>query len=681
VTKEQARHEIRELSFKLKQYQEKYYVDSRPIVSDREYDLLFDRLFALEKEFPDLIEPDSPTHRVGSDLTQEFPEAEHTIPVLSLDKAYNLSEVKEWIEKCNLASSSPLSFVCEEKIDGASIVLYYKSGILYRALTRGNGIVGNDITSNVRTIPTVPLNLKQAIDIVVRGEIFLPKALFQEINASMEIPYANPRNLASGTLRRIKSAEVAKIPLDIFVYEGHFTEVKTSHTTIIEQLMELGFKVNNKFGVFGDSIPHLELKTRHPDWTLGKIEELPEFLSRETTERNYRPYEIDGLVIKVDDLAVREELGYTGHHPRWAIAFKFEAPQGVTRVKSIDVQVGRTGRITPVARIEPVKVSGSTISNVTLHNQEYIDILELAIEDTVAVSKRGDVIPALEKVIEKNESGFTTWKMPASCPSCGQLLEKKGAHHFCFNPLCRDRQVGQIKFFTGRGQMDIENLGYETIDFLFDRGLVKNIEDIYTFDPNELLEYPGFAKKKVELLRQGIEKSKSQPFHIVLQALGIPEVGKKAVELLLEAGFTSIDSLIKTAKVGDPAPFLAIHGIGDKVAETLLKEFSNDKLIRQIESLRRLGLQFTEQRQTPAQDRERTFQGQKWCITGSFAYFKPRDKALEEIKKRGGAVIDNVSAKTTHLLVGSTPGSKYQKALSLGITILNEEEFLRLLRK
>jgi len=677
VTKEEVRRNISDLTLKLRRYQEEYYVHSRPSVSDAEYDLLFNRLMSLEREFPDLVEPDSPTHRVGSDLSREFPEVAHTIPVLSLDKAYTLHEVADWINKCNNAAGRELCFVCEEKIDGASIVLYYENGILQRALTRGNGFVGNDITPNVKTIPGVPLKLKRPENVTVRGEIFLPKTLFQKINADLEIPYANPRNLASGSLRRAKSAEVARIPLDIFVYEGYFPSPRPAHTLIIDELADLGFKINNNFGVFGMGDYLEDLKTRHPTWTIAGHDTLEEFLMRETNQRRERAYGIDGIVIKIDQIGIREQLGYTGHHPRWALAYKFEAPQGVTGVTSIDVQVGRTGRITPVARIKPVQVGGSTISNVTLHNQEYIDILELAPGDTVTVSKRGDVIPAIENVLEKNEKGNTTWKMPAACPICNTPLEKRGAHHFCPNPLCRDRRLGQIEFFASRGQMDIENLGAETIEFLFDHGLVKEIEDIYTFDTRALLKYPGFALKKVELIQKGIKKSKGQPFHTVLQSLGVPEVGRKVVELLIGAGFTDIDSLVRAAQAGDPAPFTAIHGIGDKVAEIIIREFSGREMLERIEHLKRCGLSFKEEAR--AAPREGLFSGQTWCVTGSFAHFKPRDKAKNEIRKRGGTVIENVSGQTTHLLVGDSPGSKYQKALALKITIVDESEFLRML--
>jgi DNA ligase (NAD+) len=389
------------------------------------------------------------------------------------------------------------------------------------------------------------------------------------------------------------------------------------------------------------------------------------------------PYDIDGLVVKVNELPARETLGFTGHHPRWALAFKFEAPEAESVVERIEVQVGRTGRITPVARIRPVRLSGSTIANATLHNQDYVDLLELAIGDRVSISKRGDVIPAVERVVEKNELGNSTWKMPPSCPSCRTGLVAQGAHHFCPNPACPDQVRGRLRFFVGRDQMDIENVGPETLETLIQQGLVRDVQDLYSFDPGALLDLPGFGEKKVELIRAGIAASKRRPFRRVLVALGIPELGQKAVELLVEAGFRDIDSLLALADRGDPAPLLAIHGVGERTAEVLLRELSRPEVRGRIEALRRAGLVMAEKaRKTPSGG---PFHNQVWCVTGSFQRFKPRDLAMEEVKKRGGKVSASVTSKTTHLLAGENPGSKLDKAKELGVQVVTEAEFLRLL--
>ncbi|MCX7040833.1 MAG: NAD-dependent DNA ligase LigA, partial [Spirochaetes bacterium] len=658
MTRREAEKRAAGIARKLEGYQHAYFVEAKPLVSDREYDGLFDALAAIEREFPDLAREDSPTRRVGSDLTQELPEAAHTIPVLSLDKAYASTELSSWIEKTARNAGGALSFVCEEKIDGASIVLYYQEGLLARAVTRGNGLVGNDVTGNVRTIGSVPLRLSRPLTMAARGEIFLAKSRFARVNAAMEEPYANPRNLAAGTLRRVKSREAAGVPLEIFIYEGFFEAPRRSHTEILEEMEELGFRINPHVGFFSDAPERKGTRERHPAWAVGRLDDIGGFIDAEKRGRGELDYEIDGIVVKVNEIPAREALGYTGHHPRWAVAFKFESPEGATTVKAIEAQVGRTGRITPVARVEPVRISGATISNVTLHNQEYIDMLELAVGDRVAVSRRGDVIPAVERVLEKNEADNTVWKLPPACPTCSAALEKLGAHHFCPNLSCPDQIRGRLNFFAARGQMDIEGLGPETIDVLLKNGLVNDIQDIYSFDPAKLLDLPGFGEKKAAAIREGIEKSKKRPFRMVFQSLGIPDIGQKATELLIDAGYADIDSLLALADAGDIAPLLEIHGIGERTAETLIQELRQPQVRNRIEGLRAAGLQMRELKERGERGFPPTFAGETWCVTGSFESFTPREKAMEEVAKRGGKVSASVTAKTTHLLVGENPGSK-----------------------
>jgi DNA ligase (NAD+) len=680
MTRKDAQKRVAELSRLLREYQRAYFVESRPLVSDAEYDRQFDELTGLEAQFPDLVQPDSPTRRVGSDLTQELPEVAHTIPVLSLDKSYTADELSAWIAKTARNAGRELSFVCEEKIDGASMVLYYEKGLLARAVTRGNGLVGNDVTANVKTIGAVPLRLPRPVTVAARGEVFLKRSLFDSINATMEEPYANPRNLASGSLRRVKSSEVAGIPLSIFVYEGHFDHAAGTHRETLEELEDLGFRLNSRTGFFSDGPGTSKVKERHPSWRTGSLEEIVDFIETERRERKDLDYEIDGIVVKVDELAVRESLGYTGHHPRWAIAFKFESPEGATTVRAIEVQVGRTGRVTPVARVEPVKISGATISNVTLHNQEYIDLLELAIGDRVAVSRRGDVIPAVERVLEKNETGAATWKLPSTCPVCRTVLKKQGAHHFCPNESCPDQVRGRLAFFVGRSQMDIEGIGPETIEALVTNGLVRGVEDLYSFDPARLLDIPGFGEKKVAQIRDGIQKSLGKPFHVVFPSLGIPDIGQKVTELLIDAGYRDIDSLLDVAAKGDPAPLLEIHGIGERTAETLIRELGRRRMARRIEKLRAAGVQLREGEGAAAPPgMPQPFAGQTWCVTGTFEHWNPREKAMEEVLLRGGRVGSSVTSKTTHLLVGASPGSKLAKAQKVGAAIVTEQEFLALI--
>lgn len=678
MNKRELVEEIRKLSDLLSLYQHEYYLKNQSPVSDLEYDRLFDRLLTLEQENPELRLPDSPSGRVGSDLSNDIPEVIHTIPVLSLDKGYTVENIREWMDKTVVRAGSSLSFVVEEKIDGVSIVLYYKNGILDLAATRGNGSVGNDITANVRTIKSVPLRLTEAVDIVVRGEIFLPLKKFEKLNSLLEVPFANPRNLTAGTLRRKKSIDVASVPLDIFIYEGFMDKVEMNHVEILGYLKKLGFKVSDSIGVFSgspDTISNLD-----SSWFTGGFDSLSAYIEKQTKERQNLSYEIDGLVIKVNETDVRESLGFTGHHPRWAMAYKFESPEGTTIIKDIDIQVGRTGRITPVARVEPVLIGGSTISNVTLHNQDYINMLELALGDTVSVSKRGDVIPAVERVVDKNEDNNPVWKMPLICPSCKDSLIKKGAHLFCNNSECPDQIKAGLFFFLGKNQMDVDNFGPETAEFLIDQGFIKRIPDIYRFNYNNLEGFPGFGSKKIKLISDGVKKSLGRPYRRVLPSLGIPELGKKAVELLINSGLRDVDDLIGLASAGDIERLVSIKGIGERTAEIIINEFSSNIILDLIKDLKYAGLKFRED-EVPEEDMfPQTFEGQIWCITGSFENFKPRSLAGDEITIRGGKTTTSVTGNTTHLLAGESAGSKLTKAQDLGTKIITENLFMEMLK-
>ncbi|MFA6775207.1 MAG: NAD-dependent DNA ligase LigA [Sphaerochaetaceae bacterium] len=676
------KEEVAELSDKLRTYQKAYYVDDHPLVSDQEYDRLFDRLSWLEKEHPELKRDDSPTVRVGSDLSSDFPEVTHTIPVLSLDKAYSSEAILAWIAKCEEKMKEDLSFVIEEKIDGISMVLYYEDGILVRGVTRGNGTVGNDVTANIKTIASIPLRLPEPVTMAVRGEVYLPKAPFARLNAEMDPPYANPRNLAAGTIRRIHSSETARVPLDIFAYEGFWEGNRPfdDHIQILETLKEYGFRTNPTIGYFCKTSEEAKARLMKAGLAgkVGAFSDIPSYIGERTKGRKTLPYEIDGLVVKINEISVRELFGYTGHHPRWAIAYKFEAPQAQTVLHGIDVQVGRTGRITPVARVTPTEVGGSTVSNVTLHNQDYINQLELAIGDTVEISKRGDVIPAVERVIEKNELGNPTWRMPQFCPCCHAELVDRGAHTFCPNLLCPDQIRGRVEFFIGKEQMDIETFGPETAAFLINKGVLKDVQDIYTIDYAHVLDgEPGFGEKKITSIIEGVRTSKRQPFHRVLVSLGIPEIGKKVVDLLVKAGLTGMDALIGLAERQDYQRLTDINQIGEKTAKCLFDGLLDPLNRQRIEALRIAGLSMEEK--IEKNDLPQTFKGQVWCVTGSFEHFNPRSKAMEEVEKRGGRAVSSVSAKTTHLLVGKGGGAKAETARGLGVKLIGEEEFLVLL--
>ncbi len=693
VTERHAAAEIERLSAEIRRHEHAYYVLARPEIADADFDGLFDALVDLERRHPELVREDSPTRRIGSDLTQELPEVEHTVPVLSLDKAYDMAGVERWMDKA-AAADPAVAFVVEEKIDGTSILLHYRDGVLERAVTRGNGRSGNDVTANVRTIRTVPLRLDAPETLVVRGEIFIRRAAFEALNDGVETPYANARNFAAGSLRRVKSSDVAPVPLEIFVYEGFMADPPPTHTELLSHLRRLGFRINPATVVIRDDADgstagdQEEFEVIDPASTAKYVEE-------RAAARPDLPYDIDGLVLKVDRLAARAAMGATDHHPRWAIAVKFDAPEGVSVVRSIGIQVGRTGRVTPVARIDPVPIAGSTIANVTLHNQDYVDSLELAVGDTVAVSKRGDVIPAVERVLEKDPAGEPVWRMPAECPSCGSALTVQGAHSFCPNAGCPDQVRGRLRFFVARDQMDIAGLGPATIDLLVDKGWVRDIADLYTFDPERLLEEEGFGEKSVAALAAGIEASKAKPFAVVLPALGLPELGPKVSDLLLRAGFRDIDSLYAAVDAGAPEVFTGIDGIGDRTVESIMRHLGKpDPLTGSrmatwratprglIAALRARGLRFAVDPSDPvgtAGDGEQAFAGQTWCITGSFEAFKPRGRAADEIRARGGTVTGAVSGATTHLLAGTGGGSKVTRAEEAGVEIVDEQTFLRLL--
>ena len=673
---------MQELTNELLRYQEAYYVEGKSLVSDLEYDGLFDELSKLEKEHPEYASSSSPTQRVGSDLTSDFPEVKHTIPVLSLDKAYSVEEVLSFMGKCEEKGKEKLSFVEEEKIDGISMVLYYEDGILVRGVTRGNGSVGNDVTANIKTINQIPLRLKEKVNLVVRGEVYLAKAdflKFKDLDGA-----ANPRNLAAGSVRRQKSSETAQIPLQIFIYEGFWEdESKTpqDHISILAKLKELGFRINPHLALFSSSKEKSEnmLKVAGLEGKAYSFDSLGSYIKDVTQKRQDLEYEIDGMVTKINELDVRKELGYTQHHPRWAIAYKFESPQAETIINGITMQVGRTGRITPVAELNPVALGGSTVKRATLHNQEYIDELEIAIGDKVSVVKRGDVIPAVEEVLEKNEEGNTTFKIPHICPCCNTPLEEKGAHLFCPNPECPDQVLGRIAFFASRECMDMESFGPKSVEVLIKHGFIKDIPDLYTFNYDKILDenIKGLGEKTVNQFKVAVKESRKKPFRVVLTSLGLPEVGKKGAELLIKGGFDSIDKLIQASLNKDIEAFTKIPQIGEQTATLIINALNDKVLLERIEKLKSAGLQFEENHEENSL--EQIFAGQVWCVTGSFEHYNPRSLALAEIEKRGGRTTSSVTSKTTHLLLGKGGGSKRATAESLGVKLVDEGEFLKMI--
>lgn len=673
--------EILELREKIEKADYAYYVKSSPIMSDTEYDKFLNRLIELENKYPQYKSPYSPTQRIGSDIDNTLPEREHSIPVLSLDKCYSIQSLFDWYNRNLEKLSRDIELIIEPKIDGAGVVLYYNDGVLQYALTRGNGYSGNDITENIKTIRSVPLKIEYKGSLAVRGEVYINKEDFKEFNEKYaDSIYSNPRNLASGAIRRQKSKESALFPLNIFCYEGYFkNESIDTHLEIIIKLNELNFPINQNIGYFSNNIKYKSLP--FINYTIGEIKDIKNFIENFSQKRNSLKYEIDGLVIKINDLESRKNLGETSHHPRWAIAYKFDAPLAETIVLSIEVQIGRAGRVTPVANLKPVELAGSTISRATLHNMEYINALGINVGDTVTISKRGDVIPAVEEVIEKGDNPHS-FRFPENCPECGKKLIKDGAHHFCINDECPARLLGTLQYFVGRGQMDIETLGDKTLEFLFNKGFVRYIYDIYEFDYNKLLNFEGFKEKKVENIIKSIEESKKKNFKTVLYSLGLKDIGPKVAEILA-MNFKNIDNIIKICSerdiFGNPnkEKFSSIYGIGDKIAESIIETFSNPKIINLIERLKKNGLSF--EYEEKSNNDIQFLKGTKWVITGSFNNFKPREKAIDLIKYFGGEVVDTLSSKVNFLLKGESPGSKLDKAQGLGIKIIDEEQFIKII--
>ena len=670
MTEEEARKRIDYLIKEIEKHNYLYYVKAQPIITDEEYDALFEELKSLEQKFPHLALPNSPTKRIGSDINTSLAEKPHKVEVLSLDKAYNFNALMEWINK--ITKQFPeATFSIEEKLDGSSIVLYYSKGILDTVLTRGNGIAGNDITENVKTIRSIPLSVEHKKDFAIRGEVFIHKRDFEALNKMMEEPFANPRNLAAGILRRVKSTEVAQYPLRCFVYEGYFFDFKT-HIEILDHLVKLHFPVNTNTAFFYNQYnEHYDKIAQKHHWQYFPVAQLEKYIKQKSQEREQLPYEIDGLVIKVNEIYIREELGSTQHHPRWAIAYKFSAPQAISTVEDIYCQVGRTGKITPVARIKPVFIAGAQITNVTLHNQDYINGLELNIGDTVAVSRRGDVIPAIEKVIEKHT--VDVYKMPNQCPSCNTTLVKEGAHLFCPNYQCPERTRQRIIFFAGKNQMDIDGLGEETINLLLEKRYIKDFYDTYFFDVNKLLQEPGFGEKKIQNLKQSIEKSKHRDFDQVLASLGIKEIGRRTAQLLIENGYDNIDKLLTICTSDEDISH--IEGIGPKIAQILKETLCSEHFQYIIKRLKEAGvnLQAKEKKQ-----KEGKWHNTIWVITGTLS-LGSRKEIQNIIESKGGKVTSSISKNTTYLLVGEKPGSKLQKAKQLGIQIITEEEFKEML--
>jgi len=642
----------------LNQYSYEYYVLDNPTVSDSEYDRLLQELISLENKNPDLIREDSPTVRVGSEVKSEFEKVYHQLPMLSLSNVFNEEEIRKFDERIKKEGINP-SYVCELKIDGLSISLIYEKGKLVKGVTRGDGVIGEDITTNVKTIKTIPLKLKQELDIEVRGEIFISKKEFERINAQRKkenLPlFQNCRNLASGSVRQLDSKIASSRNLDTFIY--HLPNpidygIKTQEESL-KFMEDLGFKVNKERAL------------------CHTVDELLNYIEKITNQRSSLTYDIDGIVIKLNDLDDQQKLGTTVKYPKWATAYKFPPEEVITKLKEITFTVGRTGKVTPNAILEPVKVAGSTISRATLHNEDFVKEKDIRPGDMVVIRKAGDVIPEVVEVkLERRPDELLEFKMITNCPICNTPLKRiEGeANHYCLNEDCPAKKIELLIHFVSRKAMNIDGLGERIVEDFYNYGYIKQIPDIYDLEKHkeELMELEGFGSKSINNLLESIEKSKQQSLDKLLFALGIRHVGEKGAKILAQK-YQTIDNL----KEASFEEMKAIRDIGDVIAKSVVDYFNQQENIELISELTKKGV--NTKYLGPELSINEHFLDKKFVITGTIS-FASRDEIKELIEKSGGKTIDSVSKKTDVVIVGENPGSKYEKAKDLNITIWDEED-------
>lgn len=641
---------------------EEYYTNDNPTITDQEYDDYYHELEKLEQQYPELIREDSPTKRVGGKIIDEFKKVSHEIPMMSLGDIFSEDEIFEFDQRIKKTIPNP-TYVCELKIDGLSVSLLYENGKLIRGATRGNGIVGEDITHNVETIKSIPLIINDKRKIEVRGEIYMPKKSFNKLNQERqekgESLFANPRNAAAGSVRQLDSKIAAKRNLSTFIYHLPSSDdfnIKYHHESL-SFMKELGFIVNENIKI------------------ADNVNEVINYVKEWTEKRESLPYEIDGIVIKVDKIEDQKKLGYTSRTPKWAIAYKFPAVEVLTKIKNIEFCVGRTGKITPRADLDPVHLAGSIIKSVTLHNEDYIKEKDIMINDTIVLHKAGDVIPEVVKVLKERRTGIEIpFKMIKNCPICNSKLEKKEteANYFCPNTNCDARNIEGLIHFSSRETMNIEGFGESIVEDFYNEGYLKTICDYYTLynHKEDLKELEGFGEKSINNLLQNIEKSKKNSLEKLLFALGIRYIGKKTAKILA-INYRNIDKLM-SAKYED---LVKIQDIGEVIADSVYKFFKEEKNIKTINELKLLGVNMEYKGNESIDD---NFNNKTFVLTGTLSKLT-RDEASIEIENRGGKVTSSVTKKTDYVIVGENPGSKYQKAKDLNINILNEEEFLNML--
>ena len=650
------------LKDELNKYAYNYYILDNPLISDFEYDKLYSELKELEEKFPELITPDSPTQRVGG-ISSSFEEVKHKYRLYSLDNTYNYDELKSWYERVTKECGQNVELVCELKIDGLAIALTYKNGIFIKGATRGNGIIGEEITKNLKTIKAIPLKLFENADVEVRGEIYMPKSSFEKLNEinskNNEKVFANPRNAAAGSLRQLDSSITAKRDLSMFTYTAIIEKAEKmpqTHWDSIEYIKKLGFKTN----------PNIRL--------VKNIEGAIEFCKEWETKRSNLDYATDGVVIKVNPLSCQKELGFTSRAPKWATAFKFPPEEISTQLIDIELGVGKTGAITPVALLKPVLLAGSTVSRASLHNFDEIKRLDIRIGDRVLIKKAAEIIPKVIKVIDTPEHELLAkYNTPSLCPECNSpLVTRDGeVNLYCSNEQCPSVSKAKLEYWVSKEAMDIDYIGPSVIEQLFKLGLVKSPIDFYKLSLEDFLRLDLVKEKSASNMLNSVQESKKRPFARFITALSIRHVGKETAELIVSE-FPSIESL-KTATI---ERLSNIEGIGEKIAQCVYDYFHNAENIKMLEEFKVLGFELIEN----SQNRTKELLGQTFVLTGTLKSMT-RDEAADIIKSMGGKTSSSVSKKTSFVIAGDNPGSKLDKAQNLGVIILNEDDFLKMIGK
>ena len=659
------RKRVENLREEIEYHNYRYYILDQPEISDAQYDRLMRELEKLEEQYPELRTPNSPTQRVGAPPLEEFEIVRHTIPMLSLANAFDETEAREFDKRVKkfLGTSSDIEYVTEPKLDGLAVELVYERGQFVVGSTRGDGVNGENITQNLRTIKTIPLQLiRKEISVPerleVRGEVIMQLKRFRELNQKREElgepSFANPRNAAAGSVRQLDSKITVERPLEIYCYGIGEVRGRTfkSHWEILQTLSKWGLRIN----------PNIQ-RCKH-------IEDVIEYYHEVNEKREKLPYEIDGIVIKVNQLDLQARLGEISRSPRWALAFKFQPKQETTKIQDIIVQVGRTGALTPVAVMEPVKVGGVEVSRATLHNQDEIDKKDVRIGDTVVIQRAGDVIPEVVQVIESKRTGKEKkFRMPSKCPVCGAEVIKEEAIHRCIGLDCPAQLKGRIKHFASKRAMDIEGLGVKLIDQLVDKGLVKDVADIYYIDKEQLIELERMADKSAQNIIDAIEASKTKPLSKFLYALGIRHVGETTAEDLARR-FSRLDDFFHLSE----EDLREVEGIGPEVSASVYQFFRDKKNKESIERLKKAGVTVIE----PKVKAKAKLAGKTFVFTGALQSFG-RDEARNIVESLGGTTASSVSKKVDFVVVGEDPGSKFDKAKELGIKTLTEEEFKKMI--